>query len=263
MKLNQSFMIFIVCLSPLYIPSTLRAQDIAVAKEFYVHNLRERAMEIYIEILHNPKSNASNKAEALYYMGQLAYDDGRYSTALDDWKRLIKDYPNSSRALEIKDRLYQLREVLAKVSDRSITSTIAQSYIDNGDFWSGADDKQFHIDVSGLPKEELAMAWYERVIAEFPNTDAAEIAYERKLFTLLDNFYRGERPVLKTFQEFETAFPKSSYLQAFRYQIAQEYRRREDWDNSQRWLNRIIETSRGLPSFYTETAKARLTVLQH
>jgi tetratricopeptide (TPR) repeat protein len=252
--------------------SDVDAQDTGFAKDLYVHNLKSRSLELFVEIFHNPKSPANNKAEALYHMGQISFDDGRYSTALDDWQRLIKDYPTNSKAIEIKGRLSQLKEVFAKVTDASITSTIAQSYVNNGDFWSDA-DKKFTIDGSWLPRVELALQWYEKVIAEYPGSDGAEIAFQRKLFTLLgwkeigqyaqsygvqSNYSTYMPTLLKTFEEFEAAFPNSSYLQGFRYQIAQAYWGHKDWDDTRKWLNKIIEMGKGQQSFYTETAKARL-----
>ena len=68
---------------------------------------------------------------------------------------------------------------------------------------------------------------------------------------------------LKTFEDFETAFPDSPYLQGFRYQIAQAYWNHKDWENTRQWLNKIIEVGKDHPSFYTETEKARLNKIEY
>ncbi len=271
------FIVFAICLSLLLYTENAKADDITLAKDFYAHNLRARALEIFIELLNKPQASAANKAEALYYMGQLSFDEGRYSTALNDWQRLIKNYPTSPKATEIKARLAQLREIFAKVSDESLSSVIAQSYIRNGDFWSKA-DTTFTIDSSWLPHVELAIQWYDKTISEFPGTDAAEMAFQRKMFVLIgweergqygssygvkNNFSKYMPQLLKTFEEFETAFPNSSYLQGFRYQIAQAYWGQKDWENTRLWLNKILEKSKGQTSFYTETAKARLNKIEY
>ncbi|MBZ0154895.1 MAG: tetratricopeptide repeat protein [Alphaproteobacteria bacterium] len=260
----------------LYIEN-VEAEDIGLAKEFYSHNLKYRALEMFIEVLNNPKGTSANKAEALYYMGQISFDNGHYSIALNDWQRLVKNYPSSPKAIEIKERLSQLREIFAKVTDASLSSVIAQSYIRNGDFWSKAEAK-FMIDSSWLPMVELAIQWYDRTLAEFPGTDAAEMAFARKMFVLLgweesgrygssygikNDFSKYMPQLLKTFDEFEAAFPSSSYLQGFRYQIAQAYWNHKDWDNTRNWLNKIVEKGQGHPSFYTETAKARLNKIEY
>jgi len=154
---------------------------------------------------------------------------------------------------------------------------VASSYLSNGDFWAKG-DQTFLIDSSWLPKVELASAWYDRVIQEFPGSDAAERAYERKIFALLG--YKGPRSddeayglksnyekylplVLDTFGSFEAAFPKNSSLQAYRYQIAQAYWDHRDWANTRLWLQKIVDKGDGQPTFYTEAAKARLQKVEY
>ena len=253
------------------------AQEAALARDFYVHGLKSRALESYIELLHSAKAVPADKAEALYYMGQIAFDENSYSTAIDDWQKLIKDYPTSKRAGELKDRLNQLKEVFAKETDASLESLVARSYIRNGDFWADG-DKKFSIDSSWMSHVDLAVNWYDRVIQEFPGSDAAEIAYQRKMFALLGwrelgrdgevyglkaNYQQYMPQVLKTFTEFEAAFPKSSHLQGFRYQIAQAYWGHKDWDNTRAWRTKVVEAGAGQDSFYTDTAKARLKKVEY
>jgi len=254
----------------------VQGQSIEIAKDYYLHNVKERALESFIDVFHSSTTPAV-KAEALSYMGQIAFEDNNYSAAFDDWTRLIKDYPTSKQAAEIKDRLTQMREVMGKVSSASISSTVAGSYLRNGDFWSKA-DKIFTIDASWLPSVELANDWYDKTITEFPGSAAAEIAYQRKLLTILgwkelsqygssygvkENFAKYMPLLIQTFSSFEAAFPKSPYLQGFRYQIAQAYWSHKDWQSTREWLNKIIQAGEGQPSFYTETAKARLNKVEY
>lgn len=253
------------------------AQSVEIARDYYQHNLNDKAKDVLIVLLHNPASTPVNKAKALYFLGQISFDEGRIKVALTDWQTLVKDYPQSPEAKEIGARLAQVNEVITKVSDASITSAVARSYISNGDFWS-REDRKFLIDASWLPEVELANEWYERVIQEFPGSDAAELAYERKLFALLgwkeigsdgeayglrSNYQKYMPQVLSTFTAFETAFPKSSSLQAFRYQIAQAYWSHRDWTNARAWLQKIVEKGAGETTFYTETAKARLQKVEY
>jgi tetratricopeptide (TPR) repeat protein len=254
----------------------VQGQSIEIAKDYYLHNVKERALESFIDVFHSSTTPAV-KAEALSYMGQIAFEDNNYSAAFDDWTRLIKDYPTSKQAAEIKDRLTQMREVMGKVSSASISSTVAGSYLRNGDFWSKA-DKIFTIDASWLPSVELANDWYDKTITEFPGSAAAEIAYQRKLLTILgwkelsqygssygvkENFAKYMPQLIQTFSSFEAAFPKSPYLQGFRYQIAQAYWSHKDWQSTREWLNKIVQAGEGQPSFYTETAKARLNKVEY
>jgi len=249
--------------------------SVELAKDYYQHGLNERAKETLIAVLHTKSTERSSKAKTLYMLGQISFDEGRIQVALGDWKSLVRDYPDTSEAREINGRLKQLSEIVGKLSDTNISSLTAQSYMSNGNFWSGS-DHIFHIDSSWLPDVELALQWYDRIIEEFPNSDAAELAYERKMFALIGwkdaigdshglraDFAKYMPQVLDTFSSFESTFPSNSSLQAFRYQIAQAYWERRDWANTKLWLGKVIEKSNGESTFYTETAKARLQKLEH
>ena len=256
--------------------SCAAGQSVELAKDYYQHSLNDRAKDILITVVHGPNTLPANKAKALYLLGQISFDEGHIKVALLDWQSLVSEYPQTTEAKEISARLAQLNEIVTKVSDANITSAVARSYISNGDFWSRG-DRKFLIDSSWLPEVELAVEWYDRVIKEFPGSDAAELAYERKLFALLGwkelgdggayglrNNYKKYLPqVLDTFTSFETAFPKSSSLQAFRYQIAQAYWSNRDWVNARIWLQQIIDKGNGESTFYTETAKARLQKVEY
>ena len=252
------------------------AQNLDLAKDYYTHNLKQKAIEEFILVYHNSKS-VEAKSEALYLLGNISFEDNNYSAAFSDWKKLVSDYPNSKYATEIKDRLDQLKDVIQKVSDENISSSVARSYLNNGDFWSESDNK-FLIDNSWLPSVEMSISWYDKVIKEFPNTNASETAYRKKLFSLFGWKESGSYPksfglrkdfdkympqILQTYSEFEANFPESSSLQGFRYQIAQGYWREKDWTKAKEWLQKIIDSSKGQSTFYTETAKARLNKLEY
>ncbi len=255
---------------------TKKLTALEIANDFLRHNFSEKAKEKFLDIYHNPKSSKEDKAEALYLLGQISFEQGNYSVALDDWEILIRKYPDSQQTKEIAQKLSQLRDVITQSSDTSVISVIAKSYMQNGDFWSGAKNR-FDIDSSWLPSVELADFWYDKIIKEFPKSKAAEIAYRRKLFTLLGwkepgkygekyglkkDFKRYINQVLDTFYQYEKTFPKSSYLQGFRYQIAQAYWMRKDWKNARIWLNKVIQKGKGKTTFYTQTAKERLKFLK-
>lgn len=255
--------------------SCAAAQSVEVAKDYYQHNLNDRAKDILITVVHG-SGTPTNKAKALYLLGQISFDEGHVRVALLDWQTLVSEYPQTAEAKEISARLAQLNEIVTKVSDANLTSAIARSYISNGDFWSRG-DRKYLIDSSWLPEVELAVEWYDRTIKEFPGSDAAELAYERKLFALLGwkelgdgeahglkgNYKRYLPQVLDTFTSFESAFPKDSSLQGFRYQIAQAYWANHDWANARLWLQKIIDKGNGESTFYTETAKARLQKVEY
>jgi len=236
---------------------SVRGQSVEMANDYYQHGLNDKAKDILITNVYSSSTASATKAKALYLLGQISFEEGRIKVALTDWRALVKDYPQTPEAKEIADRLVRLNEIVSKVSNDSVTSVI---------------------DSSWLPKVELASAWYDRVIQEFPGSDAAERAYERKIFALLG--YKGPRSddeayglksnyekylplVLDTFGSFEAAFPKNSSLQAYRYQIAQAYWDHRDWANTRLWLQKIVDKGDGQPTFYTEAAKARLQKVEY
>lgn len=256
---------------------TAFATNLDLAKDLYHHNLVDQAKEQFIYALYDPKATDAIKAECYYWLGHISFNEGRFSVALDDWENLIKKYPKSTQAKEISERLVQLREILSQASDTTITSSTAKSYLNNGDFWSGS-DHIFHIDSSWLPNVEMAIYWYDRMIQEFPNTEIAEIAFQRKLFALIgwknpgtygssfglkSSFEKYMPQILSTFEEFEKMFPKSAFLQPFRYQIAQAYWGKKDWAKTREWLQKIIDAGNGESTFYTELAKARLQKVEY
>ena len=256
---------------------TKELSPLEIANDFLKHNFAEKAKEKFLNIYHDPKTTSENKAEALYLLGQISFEQGNYSVALDDWEILIKKFPNSKQTIEIAQRLSQMRDVITQDSDTSVISVVAKSYLQNGDFWSNAKNR-FDIDSSWLPSVELAYYWYDKIIKEFPKSNASQIAYRRKLFTLLGwkepgkygdtygikkDFKKYIPKVISTFNEYEKKFPNSSYLQGFRYQVAQAYWMRKDWKNARTWLNKVIQHGNGESTFYTETSKERLKFLKY
>ncbi len=244
----------------------LYAQDVDWARDLYVHGLKGRAMETYITILHTNSVTADAKAEALYYMGQMSFEEGSFATAMNDWQRLVAEYPDSPRAAELKDRFTQLQEVYSKVADPPIDSVVARSYIKNGDFWAGG-ERKFPVETSLLPNIDLGLAWYERVISEFPGTEAADLAMQRRVFLWLGvvdaDYPRNVQGLLDAFSAYEKAFPKDENLQAFRYQISQVYWRHGNWLTTTSWLNKVIEAAGGKSTFYSDMAHARLENMHH
>ncbi len=105
----------------------LNAQSVELAKDYYQHGLNDRAKDILISMLHNQATTPVVKAKAPYMLGQISFDEGRVKVALIDWQALAKEYPQSPESKEITARLAQLNEMVAKVSDASISSAVARS----------------------------------------------------------------------------------------------------------------------------------------
>ncbi len=253
-----------------------RVSALDIANDYYRHNFNDLAKEKYLLIYHSADSSDDEKARAIYIVGQIIFEEGDYSLALSDWEILISRYPESEYAKQVATIYSQISDIVTFDSDKNSITLIARAYLQNGDFWSNA-NREFIIDSSWMPSVEISIKWYDKVLEEFPNTPSAELAYRRKLFALLGstdlddnrevfgikaNYKKYMPTVLKTFSSFKKAFPRSAYMQGFRYQIAQAYWSEGDTKNSKIWLRKIIQNGGGKDTFYTETAKARLKNLK-
>jgi|ERR1700731_3894166 len=268
----------LVCINLTVCSVSCRGQAIELARDYYKHGVAEKAKEILIAAIHDRNVSAASKAEALYVLGQISFEQNRYSVAFDDWEQLIKAYPQTPQAKEISDRLTQLREVISKSAENQLSSAVASSYLHNGDFWSHS-SQIFTIDSSWLPDVEMSIFWYDKLIKEFPAE--AEVGYRRKMFSLLGwrndgsdrggvkaDFVKYMPQLVDTFAKFEKDFPNSSSLQPFRFQIAQAYwlaeagtrtEAKAGYEREARlWFAKIIEASHGVETFYTRCAKDRL-----
>ncbi|MBO9539366.1 tetratricopeptide repeat protein [bacterium] len=271
------FLVFAATLSAAAGPAV--AGEIEQAQDYFRHGLNDKAKATLIETIHG-KAAPAIVAEAYRLLGEIAYSEGRYSTALADWRKLATAYPNTKAAKEVKDKIKKLAEIARDLGKDELSNAIAKSYLKNGDFFSESDETVM-IDTSWLPSEDLASSWYDRAAKEFPGTDAAELARIKKvkLFVGVINdelkekrkniyFYTKSMSdesftnMTESFEELRKDFPNSSYLQSARYLIAQTYWKNKNWNETREWLNSIIEAGKGDDSFYVQLAKARLNKVE-
>ncbi|MGB0937983.1 MAG: tetratricopeptide repeat protein [Colwellia sp.] len=267
----------IIALSLSLVITSSYAASLEKAKTLSEHGLKDQAKIELIDIIFS-KTSDSNKAKAYYELGRVSFENNQVTQALKTWTQLSLKYPSSNEAKLVKSKIEQLSEIVGESAKESVDNAIAASYLKHADFWSSDKDSRFTIDSSWIPKVETANKWYDKTITEFPNSKAARIAYEEKIRTLLGWKERGQYgskfgvekdfatympQVLKAFKELETQFPKASTLQAFRYQIAQAYWNKKDWENTRLWLNTIITKAGDTDSFYKDTAQRRLQKVEY
>ena len=253
------------------------AVSLQKAAMYREYGLIEEAKRELIEVIFSRDSQA-DKAEAHYLLGSIAFDEGRFSVALNSWKTLVAEFPESDQAELVRENISELTEVVDKSAESVIENALAQHYLRHADFWSAGRDRVFSIDSSWISKVESAVKWYDKVLAEFPGTSAAEHAYEGKLRTLIGwkdsgrygehhgverNFSKYIPQLVETFAAFERDFPEAASLQAFRYQIAQSYWNNKDWKNTRKWLSRIVEKAGDQDSFYKDLAERRLQKVEY
>jgi hypothetical protein len=239
------------------------------------HGLEELAKAELIDIVMG-KAAAQEKAKALYLLGSIAFGERRIGAALSTWRDLVAEYPDSPEAIDVKDRIAQLAEMVGENAKESTDNAVAESYLRHANFWSEGRDTIFSIDTSWIPQVESAVRWYDKVIHEFPKSTASRIAHEQRLFTLLgwkDRRYDSIRFGLEaSFDKYmpivqeallalEQEHPNASAIQAFRFQIAQAYWAKNDKDNATLWLNKILAAAGDRDTFYSHLAKERLAHL--
>lgn len=254
--------------------STLSAESASVKKAEMLneHGLQAEAKRELINVLFET-ADENEKAQAYYLLGNIAFNEKRLSAALNTWNTLVEKHPDSKQTELVKGKISELTEIIGESTTETINNAVALSYFRNADVWSKNKEAAFTIDGSWIPAVEAAIKWYEKVIIEFPKSPAAEVAYKSKFRTLLgwkdpgrygewqgvrEDFEKYMPQILETFSSFEADFPQSRSLQAFRYQIAQLYWRRDNYEKTREWLNLIISISGDSDSFYKDLAQRRL-----
>lgn len=253
------------------------ARQISEAQLLYDHGLVNEAKQALFGIYRDEKAEQEHRSEALYWLASIAANEGRYAVAAQDLQRLTKEFPQSKKGKDAAAMLSQFQQVITDINRKEVTSPVAEAYMRNGDFWA-RDAQGFTIDSSWLPKEDMAVEWYDRVIRQFPKTEAAEEAYSKKISTLLGWEDRGVYSTTKfgarrdsgkymtaaiaAFEAMARDFPESGYLQGLRYQIAQAYWIQRKWDSAREWLNKIVAAPKSEGDFYVHLAQNRLRKLE-
>lgn len=238
-----------ICIAPF-----LHANDTQLnyAIDLMDHGLDEKATEAFISLFYQAKDQKI-KAECLLNMGKISLKKGNVGIAVKDWSRLVNKYPNSSQSLEVKDQLTNIIQSSQDDSLNDIRSAVAINYLNNASFFSGSSEK-WTLDTSYLPAENYAAYWCDRVIKEFPNTKAHEMALKKKFFAYFgwaDRYSSFGLKYSTTYMpkleqiitETETKFPSSGFLAAMCYQLGQYYWGKNDEENALKWWRKTQSVS--------------------
>lgn len=257
-------------------PNPAISQALDRANLFRTHGLLNEAKKEYIEAVTNDDFYDEDKAAALTALGEIAFSENKVALAVSTWSELIEKYPESSQAEQIKARLSQLSDVVKSVEDQSVNNVVAQAYISNGDWWSKNKEEITTIDASWIPSDQVAIGWFDKVLSEFPKTEAARVAYLKKFQVVLGWTDPGEYgetygvkrtgkvdDLVAVFNAFSSQFPNDENLQRLRYTIAQEYWSGRNFTATKEWLDKIIQADGAAGGFYADLAQWRLKKVEY
>ena len=259
-------------LAVLVLVGLIEGASIEKAKMLNNHGLKDEAKHELIDVIFGT-SGAEAKADAYYYLGNIALTERKVTVAISTWRELIEKYPNSKRVVEVQQQIEVLRVGLSDTLAVMSENITAQLYLQKAEFWGmHYVSDNFVIETAYIPiaqRIEAGFKWLDKVIAEFPGTAEAEKAYEYKFFQLYNEvspfsydhiFTNNMNKLISLFEEFEATFPKSTLLQMFRFQIAQLYMKDKNFEAAAPWLNKIIETEGDRDSLYKQIAQYRLQI---
>jgi len=261
----------------LLLPAGLALADLtALPETYYEHGLIEDAKRAYIGVIFDRSAKDAEKASALSALGDIAFDQNKIGLSISTWRELIDRFPQSEEAKLVTDRLDQIGEIVETTATGTLDNQIARSHLRSGDWWSRGREEGITIDTSWIPRDQAALQWYDRVIAEFPGTPSAILALKRKFQTV----YGWEEPgkygqtygvkksgkvqdLIDVFTELETADPGNVDLQRFRYMIAQSFWGHRKFDDTRTWLQKVIDADAGKGGFYADLAEWRLKKVEY
>ena len=247
-----------------------------IPEKYYEHGLIEDAKRAFIAIIFDRKADDAEKAKSLSFLGDIAFDEREVSLALKTWRELIETFPDSDEARLAVERIDQIGQMVETTTGDTLDNAIARSYIRHGDWWSRGKEESLTIDTSWIPSDKVAIAWYDRIVEEFPDTEAAVLALKKKFYTVYGweepgqygETYgvRGSGPVsdlIAVYEELEAVSPNDPDFQRFRYMIAQSYWRKREFDGTREWLQKIIDSEDSIGSFYKDLAEWRMKKVEY
>ena len=171
-----------------------------------MHGLEVDAKRAFIDLLYNDEAHEEDKADALYQLGLIAFNNKDIGLATETWGLLIDEFPNTEKGrtvsagikylLEDYDALV-LESAKEEIGDREevMRDALAQSYLLNAQFWWDP-PKQWGIYTSHINQFTMAREWYDKVVTEFPRTDAAKKAMSYRFMLYKDEmeaYWQGKQ----------------------------------------------------------------------
>lgn len=171
-----------------------------------MHGLEVDAKRAFIDLLYNDVAHEEDKADALYQLGLIAFNNKDIGLATETWRLLMDEFPDTEKGQTVSAGIVSLLEdydalILERqqeaMQDRAeaMHDAVAQSYLLNAQFWWDA-PKQWNIYTSHINHLTMAREWYDKVVTEFPGTDAAKKAMSYRFMLYKDGleaYWQGKQ----------------------------------------------------------------------
>ena len=171
-----------------------------------MHGLEVDAKRAFIDLLYNDEAHEEDKADALYQLGLIAFNNKDIGLATETWRLLIDEFPDTEKGRTVSAGIVSLLEdydvlILERqqeaMQDRAeaMRDAVAQSYLLNAQFWWDA-PKQWNIYTSHINHLTMAREWYDKVVTEFPRTDTAKKAMSYRFMLYKDGmeaYWQGKQ----------------------------------------------------------------------
>ena len=171
-----------------------------------MHGLEVDAKRAFIDLLYKDEAHEEHKADALYQLGLIAFNNKDIGLATETWRLLIDEFPDTEKGQTVSAGIVSLLEdydalILERqqeaMQDRAeaMHDAVAQSYLLNAQFWWDA-PKQWNIYTSHINHLTMAREWYDKVVTEFPRTDTAKKAMSYRFMLYkdgMDAYWQGKK----------------------------------------------------------------------
>ena len=164
-----------------------------------MHGFEVDAKRAFIDLLYDDEAHEEDKADALYQLGLIAFNNKDIDLATETWGILIDEFPNTEKGRTVSAGLKYLLEdydaLVLESAKEVMRDALAQSYLLNAQFWWDA-PKQWNIYTSHINHLTMAREWYDKVVTEFPGTDAAKKAMSYRFMLSKDGleaYWQGKQ----------------------------------------------------------------------
>lgn len=226
-------------------------EQLAVAVAFFDRKDYDRARKEFKKLLTAYK-DSPDAAEAQYYLGRCAEEDGDYYRAFLEYRKTIQVYPSTKRFDEILEREYQLGNYFLGGKKRKLFGTVAlipardkaieifQAISEDGPFSEQGQLAQYKLGLAylALGEYEQAVTAFEQVVTRYPDSPLVDDARFQIAQASLKGVFKpayDQSPTalaIKELQAFLTEYPASELTDEAVSRLAELKERRAEHEFS-------------------------------